>query len=218
MPFIIWGTRGITSTSESGQFHCPQCNARRSYSHKNVRRFFTLFFIPLIPLDKLGDYVECNTCRTTFNTRVLSIDPTAQQKRFDAEFQIAVKRVLVLMALADDVIDEKETEMIQSIYTKVTNTEITLNEVNAEIEVARNDKRGVHQFLSKMAGSLNASGKELVMQAAFFIAAADGEFQQEEIALLESIGKSLQMTPAHINGVLQQITSQSAPVTPEIDE
>jgi len=218
MPFIIWGTRGVTSTAESGQFHCPQCNGRRSYAHKNVRRFFTLFFIPLIPLDKLGDYVECQTCRSSFNSRVLSFDPGAEQKRFEAEFQIAVKRVLVLMALADGVIDDKETEMIQSIYTKVTSSEITLTEINSEIEVARNDKRGVNQFLTKMAGTLNASGKELVLQAAFFIAAADGEFQKEEVAMLESIGKSLQMTPAHISGVLQQVTSQPPAELPDTNE
>lgn len=211
MPIIIWGSRGVTKTTRSGRFHCPQCNRERGYNHKNVRRFFTLFFIPLIPLDNLGEYVECQICRTSFNPRVLSFNPKAQQKKFEAEFHIAVKRVLVLMALADGVVDDKEIEMVQSIYTKVTNVEISLDEVNAEIEVARNDKRGVNQFLSKMAGTLNPSGKELVLQAAFFIAAADGEFQEEEIALLESIGKSLDMSPAHINGVLQQITAHNLP-------
>ena len=207
MPIIIWGSRGVTSTSRSGSFHCPQCNRERTYSHKNVRRFFTLFFIPLIPLDNLGEYIECQTCRSSFKPQVLSFNPKAQQKKFEAEFQIAVKRVLVLMALADGVVDEKEIEMVQEIYQKVTNTEISLDAVNSEIEVARNDKRGVNQFLTKMAGTLNPGGKELVLQAAFFIAAADGEFQEEEVAMLESIGKALAMSPAHVNGVIQQITT-----------
>lgn len=216
MPIIIWGSRGVTSTAESGHFHCPQCNRDRNYSLKRVRRFFTLFFIPLIPLDNLGEYVECQTCRTSFKTNVLSFNPKAQQKKFEGEFQIAVKRVLVLMALADGVIDEKETEMIQSIYHKVTNVEISLDAVNSEIEVARNDKRGVNQFLSKMAGTLNSEGKELVLQAAFFIAAADGEFQEEEVAMLESIGKALAMSPAHVNGVIQQITTHNQQTAEEI--
>lgn len=207
MPIIIWGTRGINSTSASGRFYCPQCNSERNYSQKSVRRFFTIFFIPLIPLDKLGEYVECQTCRASFNPRVLDFNPKKNQEKFEAEFHIAIKRSLVLMALADGVIDDTEIEMIQSVYLKMTQIELSTDEVKIEIERAKSDGRGVEEFLTKMAGTLNASGKELVMQAAFFIAGADGEFQEEEIALLESIGKALGMTPAHINGVLQQVSN-----------
>ncbi len=216
MPFIIWGTRGITSTSHSGEFYCPQCNRERSYDQKGVRRFFTIFFIPIIPLDKLGEYVECRNCRTSFNPRVLDFNPKKNQEKFEAEFHIAIKRTLVLMALADGVIDDTEIEMIQSVYLKMTQIELSTDEVKIEIERAKTDGRGVEQFLSKMSGTLNSSGQELVLQSAVFIAGADGVFQEEEIALLESIGKSLGMTPAHISGVLQQITNP--PPLPDAEE
>jgi zinc-ribbon family len=62
---IIWGSRGITSSLAKGFFHCPRCDQQRSYDHKKVRRFFTLFFIPLIPLESLGEYVECQFCKGT---------------------------------------------------------------------------------------------------------------------------------------------------------
>ncbi|WP_367890590.1 zinc-ribbon domain-containing protein [Sinomicrobium kalidii] len=71
---IIFGTRGISSTQTSGKFHCPQCNAQQSYKRKKVTKFFTLYFIPLIPLGKRGEYVECTTCKTTFYTGILG-DP-----------------------------------------------------------------------------------------------------------------------------------------------
>lgn len=63
---IIFGTRGITTTPEKGDFHCPSCDATQKYGLKRVRRFFTLYFIPLIPLNKLGEYVECVTCKDTY--------------------------------------------------------------------------------------------------------------------------------------------------------
>jgi predicted RNA-binding Zn-ribbon protein involved in translation (DUF1610 family) len=34
---LIYGTRGLTSVVDAGQFHCPQCGAG-TYKHKQVRR------------------------------------------------------------------------------------------------------------------------------------------------------------------------------------
>jgi hypothetical protein len=69
--FIIWGTKGITTSKGSGRFGCPACGGERGYIHKQVRRFFTLYFIPLIPLQIVGTYVECQGCGGTFNDTVL---------------------------------------------------------------------------------------------------------------------------------------------------
>ena len=69
--FIIWGTRGVTTSKGSGRFVCPSCGADRDYTLKQVRRFFTLYFIPIIPLGLLGTYVECRTCGGTFKDSVL---------------------------------------------------------------------------------------------------------------------------------------------------
>lgn len=69
---IIFGTSGITSVEKKGIFHCPACGAGAAYQQKGVRRFFTLFFVPLIPLHKVADYVECGRCGGTFKPEVLS--------------------------------------------------------------------------------------------------------------------------------------------------
>src|SRR5262245_49271137 len=97
---IIFGTRGVTTTEASGDFHCPSCDEKKRYEHKKVRRFFTLYFIPLIPLDTVGEYVECRSCAGTFKPSALSYDPKGDEKKLEAEFHAAVKRVMVLMMLA----------------------------------------------------------------------------------------------------------------------
>ena len=68
---IFFGTRGVTSTVKEGDFHCPQCNNSQKFRHRKVRKFFTLYFIPLIPLESAGEYVECRNCKGTFIPRVL---------------------------------------------------------------------------------------------------------------------------------------------------
>ena len=73
---IIFGTKGITSIQQKGSFHCPACGAGAQYHQKEVRRFFTLFFVPLIPLDKVAGYIECQRCGGTFKPEVLSWNGT----------------------------------------------------------------------------------------------------------------------------------------------
>lgn len=77
---IIFGTKGVTSTVGSGPFWCPSCNMQQYYQHKKVRRYFTLYWIPLIPLDTLGEYIECGTCGGTFQQQVLSYNPQGWQR------------------------------------------------------------------------------------------------------------------------------------------
>jgi len=73
---IIFGTKGITSIQKQGTFHCPACGAGANYTQKEVRRYFTLFFIPLIPLHKAGEYVECQRCGGSFKPEVLTWNGT----------------------------------------------------------------------------------------------------------------------------------------------
>jgi zinc-ribbon family len=76
--FIIFGWRAVTYSIGHGRFHCPGCQTEQSYKHRRVRRFFTLYFIPLIPLEKIGEFVECEMCRQKWQPLVLSaaLQPT----------------------------------------------------------------------------------------------------------------------------------------------
>ena len=202
---IIFGTRGVTYTAKSGDFHCPKCSSHQPYRQKRVRRFFTLYFIPMIPLDLHGEYVECQRCRGTYRADVLSYDPNAANAEFQAEFHRTIKLVMARMVLADGVVDDSEVEVICDIYNRLTNSDMSEREARREIAEVEHQSDDLATLLSKCAGFLNDEGKEMVVRAAFLIAAADGEFQDEEKELLGTIGGSLGMTSAHFNGVLNSM-------------
>ena len=84
---IIFGTRGVTMSVATGKFNCPGCDQTRTYVHNRVRRFFTLYFIPLIPLDVIGEYVECQHCTDTYNPSVLDFDPVKSERSMDGELR-----------------------------------------------------------------------------------------------------------------------------------
>ena len=66
---LIWGTRGTESLTH-GFFNCPHCLDKRTYMHRVVRRWFHIFWIPLIPLEK-SEYVACTVCNEAYEPTVL---------------------------------------------------------------------------------------------------------------------------------------------------
>src|ERR1700758_5137435 len=75
---IIFGLRVFYRTIAQGAFFCRRCGGDRQSGHGAGRRWFTFFFLPVIPLNSVGEHVQCRTCRTRYVTDALS-QPTAAQ-------------------------------------------------------------------------------------------------------------------------------------------
>ena len=202
---IIFGTRGVTLTADSGTFNCPQCGGNAGYRHRRVRRFFTLYFIPVIPLDKLGEYIECDNCAGTFTEAVLSYDPHAENRMIEAAYHSAIKRVMVLMMMADGVIDDDEVEAIRGIYQAVAGRPMSESEVRDEIRQAESDGMSVAEYTANMVVVLNNNGKEFIIKAAHGVAMADGVMAPEERMLMDEIADALQLSKAHYRGLLTEL-------------
>ncbi|MEM6925623.1 MAG: TerB family tellurite resistance protein [Myxococcota bacterium] len=199
---IIFGTRGVTYRYNKGQFYCPECGPDVDFKHKRVRRFFTLYFIPVLPLDLLGEYVECANCHSTFRKDVLEFDPGAASASFEAEFHVAIRKVMIKMMLADGQTDDAEVTSVGEIYTQLTDKPLSETAIRDEAVTLETDGQTVEDYVRSVRGQLNDQGKELVLRAALAIAAADGEIADEEAELLVRVGRAMDMTAAHVRGVL----------------
>ncbi len=85
MPIIIWGSRGITSHLDTGEFNCPHCEERQEYALKQNRPFFTLYFIPIFPVGGATRYVECRGCGNAYTEEVLNYEPPSEWDRVLAD-------------------------------------------------------------------------------------------------------------------------------------
>jgi hypothetical protein len=74
---IIWGSKGKQEVISQGQFYCPKCNNNSRFLRKHVARYFTLYFIPLFKTKDLGEFIECQTCKSGFDPKVL--EPGSQK-------------------------------------------------------------------------------------------------------------------------------------------
>ena len=68
---LIWGSKGREKELSQGQFFCPKCNDLRPYKQKRASKMFTLYFIPLFETKNLGEFVECQVCRSGFDPKIL---------------------------------------------------------------------------------------------------------------------------------------------------
>jgi tellurite resistance protein len=205
---IIFGSKGITSTTGSGKFYCPSCDDERRYSKKKIRKFFTLYFIPLIPAGTLAEYVECNRCNVCFEPDVLDFDQDEAIEALKGGFNKAMRRAMIEMMLADGVIDADEITTIQDIYEQLSGQKLTMADIKKDIHKAEQQKAGLEKALAEVAPALNDEGREMVIKATFLVAAADGEFDESEIELLLKIGIGLGMSPAHIKASIDEMMQE----------
>ncbi len=76
---IIFGTRMRRQTMGTGQFNCPRCHTVREYRQLNARPYFALYFIPIFPIGKGTEYIECTSCGTQFEPAVLQYQPPSAE-------------------------------------------------------------------------------------------------------------------------------------------
>ena len=202
---IFFGTRGVKSTLEEGTFICPQCANEQHYKHKKVTRFFTLYFIPLIPLGKAGEFVECQNCQGTFVPRVLDFDPDQGKNEFESLYEKALRHSMVLMMLADGEIDENEMITVHKIINKFSHHDITFDELKTFVKVVEDNAEPIETYLSKISSGLNEHGKEVIIKCALSVASADGVVDSSELKLIHEMAQAMEMSKAHLKGILSEI-------------
>lgn len=70
---ILWGSKGREKKVSEGSFFCPGCRSNVTYELHEAARWFTLYFIPLFPLETVGEWLRCKSCGGTFNPSLLRL-------------------------------------------------------------------------------------------------------------------------------------------------
>lgn len=201
---LIWGWRSRLKSIGQGTFHCPHCQADRAYEHRQARRWFTLFWIPLIPLKVLGTFIECTTCRSGYDERVLTMPTNAA---LADNLSIALRGLVVAVITADGSIDEAERTM--AIHLVSGQVDHAYGPAELEADLVAYAGHGVADVLGELAGTLNEHGKERLVQTCIDLARADGAIDEAELAVAREVGAALLMSPAHMRGVIAESTERA---------
>lgn len=195
---------------DEGHFMCPQCTSENYYKHKKVTRFFTLYFIPLIPLGRLGEYVECQTCKGTFVSQVLEYDPQESRNEFQSVYEEAMRHTMVLIMLADGEIDDEELKVVLNIINKHGHNDMSMAALIDYVFEVQRKPESIDTYLSKVTPNLNEHGKEIIIKCALAVAAADGNIDTSELKVIRDMAKAMEMSPAHLKGILSDLPNQKS--------
>lgn len=199
---LIFGLSAFFRTVSEGTFHCPNCGGDRRYRRRAGRRWFTLFFLPVIPLGRLGELVECGGCRTRFGVSVLRL-PTAQQMAgsLPAGMRAAVTMVLMAGDPTDVAARRRAIDAVQG-----------YGGADHDDEAIDDDLQLPMTFLveevSKAGAHLAVEAKEWFLAQAARVALADGPLSEGERIALRGVADCLGMTAAHALGVI--VTTEGA--------
>ncbi len=187
---IVIGTMGIPFTRDKGTFYCPRCRADVPYRGRHVRRFLTLYFIPLIPLDKMEEYVECGQCKNRFPRETLSHN-REQAARL---FQGYVRHTLALLAVADAEITAAEIATFQDLVRRLTDTTPSHEEATRELLAAKSSRQVPSWYLRTIGSWLSKDEKKTLVQYAFLLVSSSGQISETRNTTLAQFPAALGLT------------------------
>ncbi len=89
---ILFGTRNVVSDEgEPIQAVCPNCSKQAYFQNKSVRNWFTIFYVPLIPIGAKWTLCQCSNCGTRFRTSAQQLQHHAsanQQQQMQQAIQM----------------------------------------------------------------------------------------------------------------------------------
>jgi len=200
---IIFGLRVFYRTIAEGTFHCRRCGGDREYRYRSGRRWFTLFFLPVIPLNSVGEQVQCTTCRTRYVTEVLSQPTTAQmQAALPLGMRAAVSAMLRSGDPASPVSRQRAIEAVIGAGTPGYDEAM----LDADLMMPFDS---IRPALNQVGAQLTIQAREWYLAEVIRIAMADGTLTEGERHAALAIGVDLGMTQAQVVGVVA-MTEQSA--------
>ena len=179
---LLIGTMDWASTRERGTFRCPVCELEARYRLRASRPFLTLYFIPVVPIGSLQEYVQCQECRQSFEPSVVAAvrlgqaATTVDEKSSDGtvvEYRDDLLRVLALIMVEDGHVTENEIRIARRLFENICEENLSREELGQACSDVR--RMSVISFLSTVKARRSYEERLMLVQAMFGVAGADGE-------------------------------------------
>jgi hypothetical protein len=206
--FLIFGTKGRWSKHQhdTGEFFCPTCGGDRQWVRCVLRRWFSLFFIPIFPIGKpVVSAVQCTTCGTRFDEAALA-QPTANVLTAELQGTMRIAAAEVVRA-AGSATGPAAVDAVRRLGLSVYDSGSLAHDVSTL------DPATLEPHLSYLGGAMSLQGREQLLTSLTDVARSGGDAALGAARpVLERVGRGLGMSPAHVAGVLAGSTS--APPAP----
>lgn len=210
---LIFGVRIRFRTIGTVAFFCPRCGGDRQGDRRTARRWFTLFWLPVVPLDQVGEVVECSTCHTRFEPAVAEAPTTA------ALSEILGNAVRVLAAMVVRTGEPADPALRAAAVANVRLVDGGYDDATLAADAVAVDPAVAESYVAPLGEGLQVSGKERFLGDLVRIALAGGTITPDQRRVIDLAGRGLDLTPAHITGIVTSVVAARTtdPDTPRPD-
>jgi zinc ribbon protein len=207
---IVWGRSISNKVLATGQFHCPGCGQERSYTLRQHQKWGTIYWIPIVSLEKSEPYVECASCHSTYPEAAPRHDAAQQQfnaqRALESDLTQMLCGIMALMAGEKHSVSPQLCGLIANAVRRLVRIEMAQGDILAAIAAAPEEPEAVLRDVEEQAASLSDRGKELVLRAA--VVAARKPLTESGGALAIEIGRRLGMTPEAVYATVAEFSTR----------
>lgn len=201
------------STRLKGMFLCPDCESTESFRLRASRPFLTLYFVPVLPIGGIHEYVQCTRCKNSFETIVLSnrmlpsdAVPSAAATESSATFEQDLLHVIALMMIEDGQVTEDEIRVARRLYENISHHNLSREELGRACAHVRMQRWSTLSFLTTCARRRTHEEKLLLVQAMFGVAGADGDITAGRLRSLAKAKDTLELEETEFQRAVEATT------------
>lgn len=201
---IVFGFKVRLTTEASLVFFCPTCGGDRAAARRSARRWFTVFWIPVVPLKRVGEVVECETCHTRH-------DPAVADRPTSADLAtVLATAVRVLSAMVVRTGNPSDGAMRAAALSHVTGSIAGYDPETLANDIATIDPALAEQYVGPLDEALEIGGKERMLADLVRICLAGGTVTADQRRVIDHAGRGLGLTPAHVTGIVSSVAAASS--------
>jgi len=191
------GIRFWFKTTGQGTLHCHRCGGDRPYKQCTGRRWIHIAGIPLVPLDRVVEHVQCRVCRTRYRVEVLRL-PTraAMEAALPAGSLAAVTAMLRAGDPSSAPARSRAVDMLRAAGLP------SYDDAALTADLAAADDRHLAPPVRTLARQLVVPAHEWLLADLVRVGLADGQLSEAERDAARLIATHLGMTSAQAHEVI----------------
>jgi hypothetical protein len=194
---VFLGFRFHFRITGGGSVHCQRCGGDREYRACVGRRWIHVFFVPVIPLDRIAEHVQCTICGTRYRSEVLVL-PTSEQML--TALPAGTRAAVAAMVRAGDATSSlARARAIDAVRSAGLDS---YDDAALTADLAGDGTGCVSDAVGRLALQLMMPAHEWFLAGIVRVGLADGQLSNDERLAAREIAAYLGMTPAQAHGVI----------------
>lgn len=194
--FLLVGERLKQKETELGNRRCVVCDAETLFIAVTEQNFFSLFGLPLFPLEKTAEYQRCSRCDSAYAADDLSVPSSIRLGQWALTY--------IMLGYGMYEYHESAREMFQ----KVTGFEYPQEEMKAHVRALEAEQVSVMDLLRSQAGTTNLNGKQQILALTYLMTYVSCEVQYEDRLRLNLMGNAMDVSIGFVEVVIQGVRAQ----------